>query len=245
MKKNSHLQNCSLLLIVSAILTFVFSSCEKIRGEGPVVTQNRTIQHFNSVSTGISGRITYTISPDYRIELKAQQNILDILETIVVNNELIIRFRNGVNVRSHEQIGVDISGPSPEGITVSGSGGFELFGGISGANLNLRVSGSGNMRLDNVTLTDRLEATISGSGNISIDNGTANTENAKISGSGNIQTSGVSVQHADTDISGSGNIRVKVGQNLNARISGSGSVYYAGSPQITTQISGSGNVRPL
>lgn len=245
MKKNAHLQNTSLLLVATIVLALIFTSCEKIRGEGPVVTQDRTVQSFKTVAAGVSGRITYTISPVYSLQLKAQQNILDVLETVVVNNELIVKFRNGVNVRSHEDIEVNISGPSPEGINISGSGGFDLFGELTGTSLNLRVSGSGNMRLDEVTLTEKLDATVSGSGNISIDNGMARTENAKISGSGNVHTAGVAVQNADADISGSGNIRVKVMQNLNARISGSGSVYYAGTPQISTHISGSGNVRPL
>jgi hypothetical protein len=244
-KKNARLQNTFLLLVATVMLSFIFTACEKIKGEGPVVIQDRAIRNFKTVSVGTSGRITYTISPVYSLQLKAQQNILDILETTVVNNELIVKFKNGVNVRSHQEIGINISGPPPEGINLSGSGGFDLPGELIGAGLKLRVSGSGNMQLDKVTLSEKLEVTVSGSGNISIGAGAAGTEHAKISGSGNIHTAGLTVQHADAEISGSGNIKVKVVQNLDAHISGSGSVYYAGTPQISTHISGSGNVRPL
>lgn len=245
MKKKPHVNPGSLMLVVSVALSILFSSCEKITGEGPVVTQDRAVQNFKAVSAGVSGRIYYTVSPTYKLEITAQQNILDILETFVSNGELIIKFRNGVNVHHHEEIVVRISGPSPEGITLSGSASFDLAGTVTGDQLDLQVNGSGNITSERVAVTDRLEATITGSGNITINDGTAKTTKTKISGSGNIQLSGVAAQDAETEISGSGNIRLKAAQNLNARISGSGSVYYLGTPQVSTQISGSGSVRPL
>lgn len=246
-KKNSSVKT-HLRIVTAAILLMCsafFTSCEKVRGEGPVITQERTVQSFTAVSAGISGRVNYTVSPIVKVELQAQQNILDIIETFVTTDELIIKFKNGVNVRSHEEIIVNISGPSPKSVSLSGDASLDVSGPVSGDGLQLRVSGSGDIKADQVFLTDKLEATITGSGDIDVLQGTARQATLRISGSGSIRSTGVSVQQAEAEISGSGNIRVKVSDKLNARISGSGSIYYTGSPQITTNISGSGTVRPL
>lgn len=246
MKTNSFAGNRSVITILSLFLSFLFCSCEKLIGEGPVVTQERTVQNFKAVSSGIGARVTYTVSPVVKLELKAQQNILDVVEAFVSGGELILKFKDNVNLGGHEQIIVDINGPSPESINIHGSGGCDIIGDITGDKLKLGVTGSGNIKLGNTTLSDKLEAIVTGSGNILFqEEGSAKTMYARIAGSGNIQSAKVTVQNAEAEISGSGNISVKATDNLLARISGSGTVYYAGSPVITTQISGSGSVRPL
>ncbi|MET0462538.1 MAG: head GIN domain-containing protein [Chitinophagaceae bacterium] len=234
-----------LMALAFVMFMTILTSCEKIKGEGPVVMQERTMQSFHSVSAGVSGRIRYTVSPACKVELHAQQNILDILETFVSSDELIIKFKNGVNVRSYDDIDIHISGPSPESVSLSGDASLEMPGTISGDRLQLRVSGSGNIEVGQVSLTNKLEATVTGSGNINVAQGTVKQVNLRISGSGNIRSTGVSAQEADAEISGSGNIRVKATDKLNARISGSGSVYYTGAPLLTTNISGSGSVKPM
>ncbi len=235
----------NLTTLILSMFTIVITSCEKIKGEGPVVTQERTVQSFHAVSAGVSGRITYSVSPTYKVELQAQKNILDILETFVSADELIIKYKNGVNVHSHDEIVINISGPSPESISLSGDASFDVPGTVTGDRLQLRVSGSGDIEVGQISLTDKLEATITGSGNINVLQGTVKQTNLRISGSGNIHSTGVASQQADAEISGSGNIRVKASDKLNARISGSGSIYYLGTPQVTTNVSGSGNVKPL
>ncbi|MCG2617809.1 DUF2807 domain-containing protein [Terrimonas sp. NA20] len=235
----------TLITLTLIMVSTAFTSCEKIKGEGPVATQERAVQPFHSVTAGVSGHITYTVSPSYKVELQAQKNILDILETFVSADELIIKFKNGVNVRSHEEIVINISGPTPGSVSLSGDASFDLPDAIAGDRLRLRVSGSGDIEVKQASLTDKLEATITGSGNINVRQGTVKQADLRISGSGNIDGTGLSALQADAEISGSGNIRVKASDKLNARISGSGSIYYLGTPQVTTSVSGSGSVRPL
>jgi hypothetical protein len=235
-----------LFFMLSAAVALVgLSSCEKIEGEGPVVIQERAMQHFKNVSVGVGGKVNYKIDPVYKVEIQAQQNILDILETVMNGEELVIKFKNGVNVRSHEQIVINISAPVAEGVSLGGSAEFTLTGPLTGDHLSLRVSGSGNIQVQQATLANRLDATISGSGNITVQQGTANNEMLKISGSGNINMADFTVFKANADISGSGNVKVNASQQLEASISGSGSIYYRGTPVVSTQISGSGSVRPL
>lgn len=231
--------------VAAALSLFFFPSCEKVVGEGPVVTETRSVTGFKSISVSISGKVNYKIDPVYKVEVQAQQNILDILQTNKVGDELVIKFQDGKRVKSHEEILVTISAPFADAVNLSGSAEFNLVNALTAPNLGLRVSGSGNINVLQADLADKLTATISGSGNITVSNGSAKNESLKISGSGNINVGNVAGEKGVTEISGSGNIQTRLSQTLDATISGSGSVYYRGNPVITTHISGSGKVKPF
>jgi hypothetical protein len=230
-----------LSILFSAAFLLFFTSCEKVIGEGDLRTETRTTGSFSGMEVQISGNVFYIQGNEYKVELTAQQNILNVIETPIINNKLVVRFKNDVRVRSHEQITVRVTAPSISGIALSGSGNVTVSSPLVSNELSFNISGSGNMMLPTIT-TSHLEATISGSGNISIVGGTANTETLKISGSGGIDARNVLAKSATTTTSGSGTIHLNVSETLNATISGSGSVYYSGNPIINTNISGSGRV---
>lgn len=232
-------------LILIALAAFMFSSCEKVVGEGPVVKEERAISNFKGISVGIGGKVYYKIDPVFKVELHAQRNILDIIQTNLNGDELNIKFKDGTNVRSRSEISIYISAPSAEWINLSGSAEVELTGNAQAANMNLRVSGSGNIHVQRATLTDKMTATISGSGNILVDNGSCVNQTLKISGSGKIDMADFVSQNIDAEMSGSGNMYVHAQQKLKAHVSGSGSVLYRGTPVVDASVSGSGRVRPL
>jgi len=228
------------ILFLTAILLF-FSSCKKVTGEGELRAETRTTGSFTGIEAQVSGNLFYTQGDEHKIELTAQQNILNVTETIITNNRLVVRFKNNVRVRDHEQITIRVTAPSLTSINSSGAGNVTVSSPLTGNSLFLALSGSGNMTVPMVT-AGHLETTISGSGNITISGGTTNTEKLKISGSGNIDAQRVSSKSATTTTSGSGDVRVHASEILDVTISGSGSVFYLGNPIINTKISGSGKV---
>jgi len=234
----------SIGLLLAAAL-FIFSSCRKVVGEGPLVTETRPVSNFTGISSEMSGKVYVTIGPAYKVEITAQRNILDVMNTNVANGILHIDFKDNVRVRAHEDITVKISAPSADYFRLSGSGNMDVTGEVVANNLNLRLSGSGNIGVQQAVVADKIDAELSGSGNITVVNGSAINDDLDISGSGNIQLAGVAAQKTVTHISGSGDVKVVVSQSLDAHISGSGSVYYHGNPIISTQISGSGRVIPF
>ena len=178
----------------------------------------------------------------FKVEITAQQNILNIIETNLVNDELVIKFRNNVSVRSHENIVVNLSSPVVKALRISGSGNFIVPDSIHSDNMNLTLSGSGNMKLEKLEAAS-IDVNISGSGNITVSDGTTNTAKLRISGSGNIALIKVAPPPlVTTTTSGSGEMHVNASENLDVTISGSGSVFYTGNPIINTHISGSGKV---
>ena len=230
-----------LSILFSASLLLFFSSCERITGEGELRTETRTTANFSGIEAEVSGNVFYTEGPENKVELTAQQNILNVIETPIINNKLVIRFKNNVQVRKHELITIRVTAPSISSLNSSGSGNVTVVSPLNANVLSFNLSGSGGMSLPNIT-TGHLEATISGSGNISIAGGTTNSEKIKISGSGTIDAQQVLAKSVTTTTSGSGNIRVHATETLDVTISGSGSVFYLGTPIINTDISGSGKV---
>jgi len=233
--------------IVAIALLFVFSSCRKdlVVGAGPVVTQTRSINNFTGVSDRVPGRVNFKIGPAYKVEISAQQNILDVLNTYVANGVLIIDFSDHVRVRENANITINITAPSADHLSVSGTGDMYVEGDLVTGNLNLNSSGTGKIVIQKAAVNGTIAIDISGIGNISIGDGFAVNEDLRISGVGDIDLSNILAQNATTHTSGSGNMKVNLSQSLDVHISGSGTVYYRGTPVITTHISGSGNVQHL
>jgi hypothetical protein len=233
----------TLSILFSAAIMF-FSSCEKIRGEGDLRTETKSTGSFTGIEAQVSGNLYYAQGNEHRVELTAQQNILNVIETPIINNKLVVRFKNNVRVRDHEQITIRVTAPSITNIGSSGSGNVSVSSPLSGNNLSFSLSGSGNMLLPAIT-TSHLEANTSGSGNITIAGGITNTVVLKISGSGNIDMQHVLAKSAITTTTGSGSIKLNASENLKVTITGSGSVFYSGNPIISSSIEGSGKVMPL
>jgi hypothetical protein len=232
------MKKLSVLLGASMIM---FASCEKVIGEGALVTETRTTGSFDGIESQVSANVVYSQGNDYKVELTAQQNILNVMETPISGNKLIVKFKNSVRVKKHEQITIKVIAPSISSINSSGSGNVSVLSPLAGNDMSFRLSGSGNIDLPTVTCS-YLETTISGSGNIYIAGGTATTEYLKISGSGDIDARNVLSKSATTNTSGSGTIRLSASEKLDVTISGSGSVYYWGTPIVSTNVSGSGRV---
>ncbi len=231
-----------IIMLLAAAIMLHFSSCKKVTGEGPVETENRAINNFSGIYTNIEGKVYFTQFPSYKVEIKAQRNIIDIIETYKSGNDLILRFKKNVYVSNSTDIVINISAPALENLQLSGFGNVYMQGNFTAPNFSTGVSGSGNLSADNLQITNTLTAKVNGSGNIKVVNGQAKKDDVSISGSADIDLLGVKADEAVIKISGSGNTKVYAVQTLNASISGSGKVYYLGNPSISTQISGSGKV---
>jgi hypothetical protein len=232
-----------MLAAAAALLTS--SSCKKVVGEGDLQTETRNITDFSGVSASIGGKIYYKIDPVYKVEITAQRNILDVIEATKTSGHLLLKVKEGVRIKSNEEITVNISAPTADYLHLSGTGDLAVIGNINAVNLDMAISGTGNITVQSVSVTDKINANISGTGDITVQSGVAKNEDLRLSGSGKLFIDGVAAEKATTTISGSGDMQVNLSQALDATISGSGSVYYRGHPLISTSISGSGKVKPL
>jgi hypothetical protein len=226
--------------LLSAMALF-FASCNKINGDGPVVTETHARTGYKGVDLRMAGTVYFKKDSVYKVELSAQKNVLEAIQTYVSDERLVIKLPHNVKLRSYEPLKVMVSGPTLNTLRVSGSGDIITTTPFTSGSVDLDVSGSGSIKITELT-ADYIDANISGSGNIEVLNGAIAEQRLKISGSGNMDLSNVNGTKGKTTTSGSGDIRLNVSQELDVTISGSGSVFYKGNPAIDTRISGSGKV---
>lgn len=235
MKKN-------ILAVAAATVAFVsFQSCNKTKGDGPSITKNYSLSGFSSVDAGLDGELYFTQDSVYKVEIYAQSNILDKIETPIVGGELRLQFKKFLNVGKHNRIITYIHAPNLNGLKVNGAGSIFVNQPVTSGNISLKVNGSGNINMSSYTGTS-LSADISGSGRITVNNGIVSNSTLHISGSGDIDMLNMEAGTVNTHTSGSGNTTIKVVNLLDVRISGSGNVYYRGNPSVNASISGSGKV---
>ncbi len=232
--------------LLAIFFATVFASCfndfsRRIDGNGNIITVTRNLSSFEKVSS--SGSFNIEIINDStvsKVEIEAESNIIDVLQTEVRGNELEIEFKDNVCITTHKTIRIKVFTKKLSGISLSGSGNINTQA-FTGDDFDARLSGSGDFTFDFTGKS--IDYSISGSGTMTA-KGKVTTQEIKVSGSGEIDALDLESENADIDISGSGKAKIFATKTLKAEISGSGDVYYKGTPAITTSISGSGKLKP-
>jgi hypothetical protein len=202
------------------------------------------VSGFQSIALKTSAKLVLRQGSREGIELRADDNILPLIETRVVDGAggptLEIRSRDGASYSTKTTPVVTIDLIKLSGLSVSGSG--DVSGdGLKSPALKIAISGAGDIRLSKLVVDD-LGIKVSGSGDIRF-NGRAGKLGIAIAGSGDVDTAGLEADDVSVSISGSGDASVNARKTLAVSIAGSGDVVYVGDAVPRTSIAGSGTVK--
>ncbi len=229
------------LLLMIAIFSIILSSCTKdnISGSGNVVTETRSTGPFTDVEISGPFELHLVQEQNASIAIKAEDNIVGVIETGMRSNTLFVRIKNRVNIRHHQPIRIYVHNPIFQRIKFNGSGSLDNQDTIHTTLFKYELNGSANavLTLD----ATNLSTTINGSGNINM-RGFAGTLNSDINGSGNVSAMNLEVQSANVTIRGSGEHALYVRKNLDAKIYGSGNIFYTGEARVVSEVKGSGKI---
>ena len=215
---------CSMAILMLAIVACsgTIPNPDRVIGSGHLVSESRNARGFNSIDLQGSGNVNITFGETESVIVKADDNILSLIETVVSNQKLIIRNKPNVNITTSDPIQVDVIMKAVRGIAVSGSGNMNVSG-LVGQDIAIALLGSGGITVK----------------------GTADTVKIQLPGSGNILCKELKTNSVTVALDGSGNISVYASESLDASIRGSGPINYAGNPaQVSKNILGSGNILP-
>ena len=235
----------NLIVFILTLLSVNFSNSQwrkKIKGNGNTIKINRTTQEYNAINVSGWYNVEIVDGKEGNIILKGEENLLEHIETKVQNGNLVIKTKNGINLKSSWNKGITIIVPVETIIAVSLAGSGDIIGKktIKTDNFSTSMTGSGD-----ITLTieaKSVKANMSGSGDINL-NGLTSNFSANLSGSGDIKAYALKADNVNAVVSGSANIKVSVKEQIKARVSGSGDISYRGNPtKVDTKTSGSGNI---
>ncbi|OIQ38542.1 MAG: hypothetical protein BM563_05780 [Bacteroidetes bacterium MedPE-SWsnd-G1] len=227
-------------ICLTTLLTINANAKEKIRGNGKVITENRTTGEYDKISIGGSFEVELVSGKEGNITIKVEENLAPYLITKVEKGELKIKWKKGKNISHKKTIYITIPFEDINAVAFGGSGNVVGKDPIKSDNLALSLAGSGDMDL--MVAANTMGANLAGSGSIDLQGSTDSIKYA-IAGSGNIRGYELEVGDANVAISGSGNVSATINGKLNAKISGSGNVRYKGNPSTeSVKVSGSGSV---
>lgn len=137
--------------ILVAVFFLITSGCEdngetdkKITGTGPIVTKNLNFATFDKIeNTGVAN-FYIIVGNSQSVELKAQQNIIDVMTYEVASQTLKVGLEKNITLENHEEIRFDIMIPSITGIELAGIGDFVLSG-TDQDELTINFTGVGNI----------------------------------------------------------------------------------------------------
>jgi hypothetical protein len=239
----------SIQLVVLSTLLFAttsnaqWSSKNKIKGNGKIITENRTTAGYDQIKVSGFFDVNLVSGKEGAITIQGEQNIIPHIKVEVVDHVLSIYTEKNININTNKNIVLTVPFEQISFVSLSGSGDLKSKNTIVGSSFKAKLSGSGDLTLD-VKTTD-FQAEISGSGDVVL-TGSSDTFTSKISGSGDIDAINLATKNASLTLSGSGDMKVNCSESLTARVSGSGDIAYKGNPKTKdTKVSGSGEISKI
>ena len=213
-----------------------------IRGSGVVQSETRDVGTFTGVALAISALVEVRNGAKDTVSVDADDNILPLIETVVENGTLQIRFKDKVSSIRAKAIRIAVTARTIDKLLVSGAGDIRADA-LKSAAFAARISGSGDIRIVKLD-SSSLQASISGSGDLTV-GGQVDSLQASIAGSGNLKSGNLEAKRATVKIAGSGYAKLWARETLAVSIAGSGDVDYYGDPAVTQSTAGSGSLKRL
>ncbi len=211
-----------------------------IKGSGKVVDQARSIGSFSRLRLEGSFTVKAQQGSAMQLSVRADDNLTDMIETVVVGDTLVVRGKPKVSWRTSSPMQVNVTFMQLQSAELSGSGDLNIRD-LQAERFSADVSGSGDMRIERAQLMN-LQAKLAGSGDIQV-NGSAQTVDAKLAGSGDIDLSKLQARQATVNLSGSGDVNVYATEKADVALAGTGDVRVYGKPgTVNRRVVGTGDI---
>ncbi|MBD3867563.1 MAG: DUF2807 domain-containing protein [Acidobacteria bacterium] len=205
------------VFILVLLLTVGAAAAGSVKGSGNLRIEERSVGDFHGVSLMGSPDVTITVGGPTSLSVEAEDNILPLLTTEVVNGILEIGSEKSFSTR--KGIHVTLTVPELRSVAVIGSGDIVAEG----------VSG------------DLFKAMVKGSGDIEV-TGSVERVEVDVLGSGDIKLFGLDAVHGEATVKGSGDIDIQASGTLELSVLGSGDIRHRGSAEVHKEVHGSGDI---
>ena len=203
-----------------SLVVLGFAACDigGIRGNGHVVTEQRSVGPFTNIDAGGAFDIEWSNGAP-SAAVTADENLQQYIEVTTRDNVLRLRTRQSIHFA--RSLKVTITSSALEAAKLSGASKLVAHQ-VKGTKFYLETTGAAKVTVDGAV--DELIADMTGASNLFADS--LETKNAQIS------------------VTGAGKARIAVSESLKASITGAGKVEYTGNPaHVEREIAGAGAIR--
>jgi len=194
-----------------------------VRAEGPEITKTYDLSGFSAIRAEGTYEVKFVQADNYFVQVRAAQNIHDILDFKVDDGVLILKMKDkkiGVS-----DLDVTIKSPDLKKVEIKGAADMEISSVKVNHDLDISIDGAGDLEAKHLRCHD-MAIVINGAGDMDLEGLEAKAMKIDINGAGDIELEG-QAEDVDVTINGTGSViatALAVSGNFNKRINGIGSV---------------------
>jgi hypothetical protein len=212
----------------------LLAACNGVTGDGHVMSDSRTVDSFRSVSIASGFSAIVTTGPQ-GVTIRADENLLPLLETFVQGDSLVVQIKPDTEFVSATTLEVAVSNDVLEGLDVSG--GTRVTATATAVDtFPASASGGSHINLTGLAST-AVNVDASGGSEVFI-TGTASHGTADASGGSTIDLTAVPLDSLSLSASGGSIVKAKVATSVAGDASGGSVVTISGSPTVNVDSSG-------
>jgi hypothetical protein len=210
-----------------------------VSGNENVSEESRKITAVNRIDASGMFQLTL-IQGEPSLKIIADENLLELIETNIKGDRLIISSKK--NIRQAKHLEIVISSPEFKRLQLSGAVSIHSKETLRGDGLRLETSGAAEVDL--ALDYDELRCELSGASEIKL-RGVARSVRVSSSGATDLRLFELDVRNMRLNLSGASEARINVSKELSVEASGASEIRYKGNPKITkTELSGASSINP-
>lgn len=226
----------TLIALVAFTLTSCVSSFNGVKGNEKVTTENRKVNgDFDKISVSDGIDLIITIDDKSSIEIKADENLQELIKTEVRDG--VLKIYSEKNIWRSKSRKAYVSLPSITGLKASAGASATSDELIKSSMMSIASSSGSTIKL---ALESQNVSTDASSGStIKLEGSTENFKGSASSGS-SIRCQDLRSENADVRVSSGAGLKIYSSKEIKARASSGASVRYYGSPEYVDSDSSSG-----
>jgi len=210
------------------LLAYASCSFTGIKGNGNVVKVEKNIKPFTELELDGVFDVILTQGETEKLEIEADENLIDLVTIKNVGNKLIVGFKKGTNLRKSTKFNVYITLKDITSLTMEGVGDIKNMGRLNLKTLEINKTGVGDLNL-NIS-SSILDINSSGVGDVNL-TGSSSHLIIDNSGVGDVIADTFKADDVKLDNNGVGDAKVFASEKINITNSGVGDVEFYGSPK--------------
>ncbi|MFT4095430.1 MAG: head GIN domain-containing protein [Niabella sp.] len=226
-------------LSILIMMILVFGSCniidrERIRGNGNVTTRSFDLKDFSSVDIEDNMEVIVRQDPAVSVKVTTDENLQQYINVNIENGNLVIKYRNDINLNPTNNVKVYISVPSLDKIEVGSASDLRTDGKFSQdkkLSIDLSEASSGNLSVR----APVVEMKASEASTLTVE-GESRDIKAQASEASTINAYNLKAENGEAHASEVSTIHVFSSVSLKIDASEASTVKYKGSPNVTSDV---------